>query len=147
MSVHRRPEEVAVVVRRPGKRGMEFLVVLRSQAKLGYWHVVAGGVEGDETPAAAAVRELREETGLEAVPDPLGEPLAYDLSGDPESVRERFAAGTESIVVWPFVADAPARWEPVLDEEHVDHRWLDADDAVELLHYPEPREIVRRAAL
>ena len=146
MNGDRRPEEVAVVVRRFGKRGMEFLVVLRSAAKLGYWHLVAGGVEWGEEPAAAAARELAEETGLAATPESLGEALAYDLAGDPESVRERFPAGTETIVVWPFVADAPARWEPTLDDEHVDHRWLDADDAVELLEYPEPREAVRRAA-
>lgn len=146
MTGQRRPEEVAVVVRRPGKRGGEFLVVLRSPEKLGYWHLVAGGLEADETPEEAAVRELREETGLEALPEPLGDPLAYDLAGDPESVRERFPEGTTTITVWPFVADAPARWEPTLDAEHVDHRWLDADDACELLHYPEPREAVRRAA-
>ena len=146
MSGDRRPEEIAVVVRRPGKRGTEFLVVLRSPEKLGYWHLVAGGVEWDEEPAAAAARELAEETGLEAAPTQLGEPLEYDLSADPESVRERFPAGTRSIVVWPFVADAPARWEPTLDAEHVDHRWLDLDDAAELLHYPEPRVAVRRAA-
>ena len=145
MTGQRRPEEVAVVVRRPGKRGTEFLVVLRSPEKLGYWHLVAGGLEPDETPEEAAVRELREETGLEALPEPLGDPVAYDLAGDPESVRERVPPGTRRIVVWAFVAEAPPGWEPVLDEEHVDHRWLDADRAVELLHYPEPREAVRRA--
>jgi hypothetical protein len=62
-------------------------------------------------------------------------------------VRVRFPAGTERITVWPFVADAPAGWEPELDHEHVAARWLDADDACDLLHYPEPREAVRRAAL
>ena len=146
MSGDRRPEEVAVVVRRPGANGVEYLVLLRSPEKLGYWHLVAGGVEWGETPAAAAARELAEETALRAEPAPLDGPLTYDLAGDPEAVRERFPVGTERIVVWAYVADAPAGWEPALDEEHVEHRWLTADDAVGLLHYPEPREAVRRAA-
>jgi dATP pyrophosphohydrolase len=144
---NRRPEEVVVVVRRPGEWGREFLVVLRSPEKLGYWHLVAGGVDWGEEPAAAAARELLEETGLDAPVAPLGETLDYDLAGDPESVRERFPAGTERIVVWPFVADAPSDWEPVLDDEHVESRWLSAEQAIALLHYPEPREAVRRAAV
>jgi 8-oxo-dGTP pyrophosphatase MutT (NUDIX family) len=146
VSGDRRPEEVAVVVRRPGERGPEFLVLLRSPEKLGYWHLVAGGVEWNEDPSEAAARELAEETGLEKQPAALDGPLSYDLSGDPEPVRARFPAGTERIAVWAFVADAPAGWEPTLDDEHVDHRWLDAEGAVALLHYPEPREAVRRAA-
>ena len=147
MTGNRRPEEVVVVVRRPGEWGPEFLVVLRSPEKLGYWHLVAGGVDWGEEPAAAAARELLEETGLDAQVAPLGETLDYDLAGDPESVRERFPAGTERIVVWPFVADAPSDWEPVLDDEHVESRWLSAEQAIALLHYPEPREAVRRAAV
>ena len=135
-----------LVVRRPAESGAEYLVVLRSPEKLGYWHLVAGGVDWDEEPAAAAARELLEETGLVAPVVSLGETLDYDLSGDPESVRERFPAGTERILVWPFVADAPAGWEPTLDDEHVEARWLGADQAIALLFYPEPREAVRRAA-
>jgi 8-oxo-dGTP pyrophosphatase MutT (NUDIX family) len=143
----RRPEEVAIVVRRPAPGGNEYLVLLRSPEKLGYWHLVAGGVDWGEEPAAAAVRELAEETTLEASVTPLEGPLGYDLTGDPESVRARFAPGTQRVTVWLYLVDAPPGWEPTLEAEHVDHRWLPATEAVALLEYPEPQQAIRVAEL
>ena len=143
----RRPEEVAVVVHRPGAGGREYLVLLRSPERHGYWHLVAGALEPGEDAHAAARRELREETGLEAPVAALGLDLRYALAGDPPEVRARFAPGTEWIAVHAFAAAAPAGWDPELDDEHVEHRWLDADGAVALLAYPEPREAVRAAAV
>jgi 8-oxo-dGTP pyrophosphatase MutT (NUDIX family) len=61
----------------------ERLLLLRiatdpSQPELGgYWLTPGGGVEAGEELAAAAARELAEETGLVVPPAALGAPVAY----------------------------------------------------------------------
>jgi lipoyl(octanoyl) transferase len=133
----RRPHEVIVVVR----RGAEFLVLQRAPERGGYWHLVAGGVEEGEPAAEAAARELLEEVGLEAPVVDLGRRFTY--GHEPwEPVEVRF----DEVVVEAFLADAPAGWEPVLDEEHDDVRWCSAEEAEALLFWPEPRELVRAVA-
>ena len=94
------------------RRGDEFLVVHRSPENDGYWHQIAGGVEHGETFADAAVRELHEETGLEAGVQPL------DVAHVPRTRAVR--------VVEAFLVDVQPAWEPTLDWEHVEYRWLPA---------------------
>ncbi len=55
--------EIAVFVTR---RDGEVLLLRRAESDGGYWHVVAGAIEGGESALSAAERELREETGLVA---------------------------------------------------------------------------------
>jgi 8-oxo-dGTP pyrophosphatase MutT (NUDIX family) len=141
----RRPFEVAVVVRRPARDGPEYLVLLRSPEQQGYWHLVAGGVEWDEEPDVAAARELEEEVGLVSSVVDLDLVLGYALADEPAVVRDRFAPEVERVDVRMYAVSAPATWEPVLDAEHVEHRWLPVDEAVELLFWPEPKEALRRA--
>lgn len=115
--------EAKVMVR----RGRELLVLLRSAADGGYWHTVAGGVEEGESYSDAAVRELREEIGLDAEPVDLRRKCVYD----------------DTVEVHAFLVDVPPGWEPTLNEEHDEYRWLDPDAAVALLHWPETRELAR----
>ena len=124
-----RTHEVAIVVHRGG----DFLVLLRSPERGGYWHLPSGGVEAGETAEQAAARELAEETGLRAALARLDVELGYQ-------------AAHGRIRVDAFSANAPDGWEPVLDEEHVALRWLPLEEALALLAYPEPREAVREAA-
>ncbi|MFO7571269.1 MAG: NUDIX domain-containing protein [Gaiellaceae bacterium] len=125
-----RDHEVAVVVHRPNAR---FLVLLRSPARGGYWNLVAGGVEPGEPAGDAAARELAEETGLRAAVTPVAVELAYEKPWG----RVRLDV---------FAAEAPAGWEPTLNEEHVTHRWCSEREAIELLAYPEPRAAVHEVA-
>jgi dihydroneopterin triphosphate diphosphatase len=122
-------KEVLIHVR----RGEEFLVLRRTDHE--YWHAVAGGVEPGEEWAEAARRELREETGLEAQPTEIGsfEYVREDWESEP-GLR---------VAVRGFLADAPGGWEPALDHEHDDYRWCSQGDAIDLLYWPEPKELLR----
>lgn len=135
-------QEIVVVVR----RGPEFLVMRRAPERLGYWCLVAGGLEPDETPEQAAQRELFEETGLEAKLRPLPVELSYSLLDDPPAIRARYAPGVERVTVHGFLADAPVKWEPTLDAEHDMYEWCDVAEALELLFYDTTKDAVRAAA-
>jgi dATP pyrophosphohydrolase len=136
--VSRLPYEVFVFVR----RGDEFLVLHRSPRQGSYWHGVAGALEQGETWGDAAARELLEETGLAAAPLEVGAGYAYAIDDYPE-YRAGLPEGTTEIVVHSFLVNAPSDWEPVLDWEHDDYRWCTPGEALELLHWPEPREVLR----
>lgn len=92
----------------------------------GAWEVVHGHLEGDERPVAAALRELREETGFEAE-------RLYNLS----RVETFYHHTTDEIVLIPvfaaLIADPGA---PRLGPEHDQHAWRSFADARALLAWP-----------
>jgi 8-oxo-dGTP pyrophosphatase MutT (NUDIX family) len=136
--------EVALFVTRKG--GSEVLIVHRSPEQGGYWHVVAGGVEPGESVEGAALRELREETGLVAELEGGVEVVeyVYPLTEEPADIQSRYDDSVAEVAVTCFRVAAPDEWEPALDWEHDDHRWCAPSEAVSALRWPSTADALRR---
>lgn len=94
----------------------------------GSWEIVHGHVDPGETPVDAALRELKEETGL--VPDRF-----YNLS----RAEMFYLPKKQAMAIVPaFVAFVPAEAAVALSEEHDDLAWCWPDEA--RVRFAWPRE-------
>ncbi len=108
---------------------IEYLVA--SSSKGGHWILPQGHIEAGEEPAAAAVRELREETGVEGeVVAPMSESRYRKLDGEEVVIRYFLVRALRS---------APGGEGRTL-------HWREEEAACGLLSFPEAREVVRTAA-
>ena len=113
----------------------EFLLLHRSgRSGAPFWQGVSGWIEADEAPHLTALRELREETGLEAV-ELYGVDAVFDLYA--------WRRGTVDAIV-PFAALVAAESEPQLSDEHDDWRWEPLAEAIQLVPYEPQRAALRR---
>lgn len=133
-----RPDAVAIVVLCGAEHATRVLLLRRARGVFaGGWTVVMGGVEDGERGTDAALRELREETGLE----PVAFYTAGELDAFYDPVRDR-------IVHVPFFVARVDRDDVVLEDVHDAHRWVSFDEAADLLMFPAQRRIleeIRRA--
>ncbi|MEP6905192.1 MAG: ATPase, T2SS/T4P/T4SS family [Gemmatimonadales bacterium] len=128
------PGVVDVYVIRPLPEGWRVRVVQRALNTRcpGAWETVHGHIEPDEKPEVAAVREIREETGLEI--DRL-----YNVTVQPFYLH-KIETVQLAVVFAAFVA------EPVdvkLAEEHQQFEWLSVEDALSRFIWPRERDALR----
>ena len=140
----RLPIQVSIFIVRPtSDGGHEYLMLHRVLPRLTFWQPVTGGVESGETIEQTAARELVEETGF--APDDL-RPIGFSYSFPPdEHFKDIYETPPHEIIVHVFVARVPSNAEPTIDPvEHDDYRWCSPDEALELLHWWDDKEAIRR---
>ncbi|MEO5903904.1 MAG: ATPase, T2SS/T4P/T4SS family [Gemmatimonadaceae bacterium] len=122
---------VDVYLIRPLPGGWQVLVVRRAMDTRcpGSWETIHGKIESDERPENAAVREVREETGLAIA-------RLYNVTVQPFYLH-MFGMVQMAVVFAAFI-DEPAA--VVLGEEHQTFEWLSPDDAAERFVWPRERE-------
>jgi len=121
---------VDVYVIRPREDGWKVLALQRSLETRcpTAWESVHGHLEPGEEPELAAVREVREETGLEVT-------RLYNVTVQPFYLH---ATHTVMVaVVFAAFVDEPGT--VTTGPEHQRHEWLDVDDALRRFHWPRER--------
>jgi len=126
------------VVYRRSDEGVEVVLAARRTRRGDLaWGLPKGLVEPDETPEQAAVREVREETGLEAeVEVSLGEIRYFYVW---EGIRVRKA-------VHFFLMRATGGDASQHDDEMEEVRWFPLSVALRRATYKGEREVLQRAA-
>ena len=116
-------------------RGDEVLLIRRGQPpRQGDWSLPGGQIEPGERAMDAALRELREETGVEA-----------EITGLVEVVDGLFPeAGRHYVLI-----DYAARWvsgEPVAGDDAAEARFVALDQVAALVDWAETRRVIALAA-
>jgi len=117
-------------------RGDEVLLIRRgTPPRLNQWSIPGGRLEWGETLQAAALRELKEETGVEA-----------ELLGLLDVVDGVFPARPGGEITRHYVMiDYAARWtggEPVAGDDAAEAKFVSLEEAMALVEWDETRRVI-----
>lgn len=102
------------------------------------WGLPKGHIEGGETPAQAAVREVREETGLDELALLVQLPTIDWYFRDRGRLVHKFC---HFFLLEAHTSDAT----PQLDEGITECVWLGLEEALRTVSYANAREVIRAA--
>ena len=111
-------------VYRQTDKGLKFLILKRNEKKLyeHLWQGVAGKIEKDEEAWQTAIRELKEETGLDPVKMFVADHVSqfFEKHGDRVNLVPVFGIEVDSKNV-------------ILSDEHIEYKWVDFKEAFDTL--------------
>ena len=117
-----------------GKDGLKFLLLKRSDLEIypGLWQMVSGHIDENETAVEAALRELKEETGLV--------PIKFWVA---PNVNSFYSPDNDSISVIPvFAALVNEDSKVVISDEHSEYTWVDSTEEKKILAWDGQRKSV-----
>jgi 8-oxo-dGTP pyrophosphatase MutT (NUDIX family) len=105
------------------------------------WQLPKGLIDRGETPESAAVREVREEAGVEATPAALVDKAEYWYQATHEGERVRYHKFVYFFLMWYVSGD-------VADHDHEvnEARWFPVAAAASALAFRSERNIVEKAS-
>ena len=110
-------------------RDLQVLIMERAD-KAGYWQSVTGSLEAGETPKQAALREVLEETGLDANQYDLQDWQASNVYEIYPHWRHRYAPGVVENIEHLFGLELPQALPITLaPDEHTRYEWVDWREA------------------
>lgn len=138
------PVSVLVVIQTPDKQ----VLLLERADHPGWWQSVTGSQNPGESLLQTAIREVQEETGLNALDYCLkdaGYENNYEIF---DCYRHRYAPGTTHNTEHVFSLELPARLTVILQPfEHINFLWLPAREAAEKCFSPSNAEAIHRLVL
>jgi dihydroneopterin triphosphate diphosphatase len=106
------------------------VLIMERADKAGFWQSVTGSVEGDETPHQAAIREVLEETGLDANQYDLQDWQASNVYEIYPHWRHRYASGVVENTEYLFGLELPTKLPIKLaPDEHLRYEWVNWREA------------------
>ena len=110
---------------------LEFLLLKRSEGEIygGLWQMVTGSIDGNETAIKAAIREIKEETGL--IPQKFWVVPNINSFYSPEQ--------DEVLIIPVFAALVANDSNVIISNEHSEYQWVRKDEAIKMLAWPGQR--------